>query len=170
MARHWNQHHDKDVSSLVIWGMEKITKLPRKGDSFRTLCKKEVFWIFHLNTRKPAGLNFEWDVSHFYEWYRFLGPPKMATIIYQLWCIFYDRWFVSLLSWLFFPCITSNIFGLDGYKFSRRIPHSILINIFFPLASCLVFVFIWNWFRFYLCIYPFTHVCLHPVFSLAGVA
>lgn len=67
IARHWNDYHNKDVSSLVIQGMEKIVGPLRGGDKLKILCRQEVHWIFNLNTRKPAGLNFKWDVSHFYE-------------------------------------------------------------------------------------------------------
>lgn len=67
VARHWNSVHHKDTSSLVIQGIDKIVKLPRGGDKFSILCKREVHWIFFLNTRCPSGLNFEWDVSHSYQ-------------------------------------------------------------------------------------------------------
>lgn len=67
IARHWVDIHFKDTSSLTIQGIEKIVKPPRGGDKFGILCKQEVRWIFNLNTRRPTGLNFEWDVSHFYQ-------------------------------------------------------------------------------------------------------
>lgn len=67
MAKHWNECHNKDVTNLCIQGVEKIVMPNRGGEEFRILCKKEVFWIFILNTRKPFGLNFEWDVTYFYE-------------------------------------------------------------------------------------------------------
>lgn len=67
VAKHWNLVHAKDVSSLFIQGIEKIATPKRGGDRFRLLCKREVYWIFILNTRIPLGLNFEWDVSHYYE-------------------------------------------------------------------------------------------------------
>lgn len=67
VARHWNDKHQKGVSNLVIQAIERIVLPARGGDKFRILCKREVYWIFFFNTRKPAGLNFEWDVSHFYK-------------------------------------------------------------------------------------------------------
>lgn len=67
VAKYWNDIHHKDVSSLVIQGVEKIVTPKRGGDLFRTLCRREVFWIFSLNTRLPLGLKFEWDVSHYYD-------------------------------------------------------------------------------------------------------
>ena len=67
VARHWNITHCKDISSLTVQGMEKMITPIRGGDKFRNLCRREVFWIFSLHTRIPRGLNFEWDVSHFYD-------------------------------------------------------------------------------------------------------
>lgn len=66
IARHWNINHQKDTKSLVIQGIEKIRKPPRGGDKFNILYRQEVKWIFIFNTRQPFGLNYEWDVSHFY--------------------------------------------------------------------------------------------------------
>lgn len=66
VARHFNDVHDGDISLLQIQGIEKVT--PNSGgDSFRILCKQEVFRIFSLNTRNPMGFNFEWDLTHFYD-------------------------------------------------------------------------------------------------------
>lgn len=67
VSKHWVYTHHKDTSSLTIQGIEKIITPVRGGDRFQLLCKREVLWIFSLDTRIPRGLNFEWDVSHFYE-------------------------------------------------------------------------------------------------------
>lgn len=67
VAKHWIFAHQKDVTSLHIQGIEKIVTPTRGGDRFQLLCKRKVYWIFSLNTRIPLGLNFEWDVSYFYE-------------------------------------------------------------------------------------------------------
>lgn len=67
VAKHWILVHHKDVSSLSIQGIEKIMTPVRGGDKFQLLCKREVYWIFSLNTRIPSGLNFEWDVSHYFD-------------------------------------------------------------------------------------------------------
>lgn len=67
VARHWVQHHKKNVPSHVIQGMEKITMPTRGGDKFGILCRKEAFRIFTLHTRKAVGLHFDWGVSYFYE-------------------------------------------------------------------------------------------------------
>lgn len=40
VAKHWNEHHNKDVASLSIQGVEKVTVPKRGGDKFRILCKK----------------------------------------------------------------------------------------------------------------------------------
>ena len=67
VARHWNNVHDKNISSLSIQGIERIVCPVRGGDRFKLLCKREVYCIFHLNSRQPWGLNFDWDVSHFHD-------------------------------------------------------------------------------------------------------
>lgn len=68
VAKHWIYVHQKDVSSLFIQGVEKIaTPVGGGGGKFHLLCKREVFWIFSLNTRIPLGMNFEWDVSYYYD-------------------------------------------------------------------------------------------------------
>lgn len=67
VANHWNSVHFKDTSSLSVQGIEKTVTPARGGDKFRMLCKRKVFWIFSLHTRIPFGLNFGWDVSHYYD-------------------------------------------------------------------------------------------------------
>lgn len=67
VARHWNMVHSKNTSSLVIQGIENVKTPIRGGNRLRLLCKREVFWIFSLNTRIPLGMNFEWDVSHYFD-------------------------------------------------------------------------------------------------------
>lgn len=39
VACHWNDFHNKDTSSLVIQGIEKVVRPPRGGDKFKILCK-----------------------------------------------------------------------------------------------------------------------------------
>lgn len=67
VARHWNDIHNKNTSSLSIQAIDKILRPPRGGDKFNLLCKREVRWIFILNTHLSFGLNIEWNVSHFYQ-------------------------------------------------------------------------------------------------------
>lgn len=68
VAKYFNHHHGGDKASLMVQVTDKIRVPNRAGDAFRSLCRREVYWIFYLQTRIPMGLNFEWDVSHFYEW------------------------------------------------------------------------------------------------------
>lgn len=81
VARHFNHVHGGDTSLLQIQGIEKINTSRGGGNKFRILCEREVFWIFSLNHRIPQGLNFEWDLTHFYDWlgYRNLGIPYWLT-------------------------------------------------------------------------------------------
>lgn len=67
VAKHWNLIYFKDVSSLSIQGMESIKNPARGGDRFRVVCKRKVYCIFSLHTRIPSGLNFKWNVSHYYD-------------------------------------------------------------------------------------------------------
>lgn len=66
VARHFRGFHAGYTSAMKVQVIEKIRTPERGGDIFRTLCHKAVFWIFLLQTRIPSGLNFEWDVSHYY--------------------------------------------------------------------------------------------------------
>lgn len=66
VAKHFNEAHNRDKSLIQIQAIEKILTPRREGDRFGVLCKCEVFWIFILQTRILNGLNFEWDLTHFY--------------------------------------------------------------------------------------------------------
>lgn len=57
VARHFNNAHRGDISALQIQGIEKFV-VSRRGDLFRTLCKCEVFLIFHIQIRIPSGVKF----------------------------------------------------------------------------------------------------------------
>lgn len=57
VARHFNNAHGGDISALQIQGIEKVMVPRRGGDLFRTLCKRKVFWILHVQTRILSGLN-----------------------------------------------------------------------------------------------------------------
>lgn len=67
VAKHFNMCHDGNISAMRVQVIDKIEVPKKGGDIFIFLCRREVYWIFHLQTRIPRGLNFEWDVSHFYE-------------------------------------------------------------------------------------------------------
>lgn len=51
-----------------LWEYRSLKKLMylREGDVIRLLCKREALWIFQFRTRMPHGLNFEWNIIHFY--------------------------------------------------------------------------------------------------------
>lgn len=66
VAHHFNSMHGGDVSLVHMQMVERV-KASSRGDVFRLLCKREVFWIFKLRSRIPEGLNHEWDVTHYYE-------------------------------------------------------------------------------------------------------
>lgn len=68
VAKHFNTYHGGEAA-LQVQAIYRI-KVPKVGweDAFRLFCRREVFWILHLQTRIPQGLNFEWDVSHFCKW------------------------------------------------------------------------------------------------------
>ncbi|OCT59575.1 hypothetical protein XELAEV_18000997mg [Xenopus laevis] len=48
--------------SFKEW-IEQIRIGTRGGDFWTKLRKKEVYWIFHLQTRLPLGLNYTFDVT-----------------------------------------------------------------------------------------------------------
>lgn len=55
-----------DFSALRYVSMEKVT-LPRRGGDFDSLLlRTEAFWIHHLNTLAPHGLNVDLDLKPFY--------------------------------------------------------------------------------------------------------
>lgn len=56
VAYHFNERHAGDPPAVLIKGVEKI-EVPRRGcDKFKLLCKREVFWIFHLKLENPWDL------------------------------------------------------------------------------------------------------------------
>lgn len=67
IVRHFNEAHGDNIMFIRIQAIEKVYTSRRGGDAFRLLCKCKVHWIFHLKTRIPEGLNFEWHRTHFYE-------------------------------------------------------------------------------------------------------
>lgn len=63
VAKHFRESHAGDISAMKVQVIEKIRTPKRGGD---ILCCREVFWIFLLQTHIPSSLNFDWDVSYFY--------------------------------------------------------------------------------------------------------
>lgn len=79
------------------------------GGKFHLLCKREVFWIFSLNTRIPLGMNFEWDVSYYYD--------QWEVFYFILFYPFHPfLWFLVPLLYLKVP---SQRFRLDVIKSSH---------------------------------------------------
>lgn len=124
VARHWNLTHSKDTFSLHIQGIEKIICPVRGGDKFRLLCRREVFWIFFLNTRIPRGVELPmgcflllWLVQHY------------AIVVYLCSihnCFTFFHSFTYLTGCLNF-CATSVLSGLT--------PSSRRLSDFFPFLS-----------------------------------
>lgn len=65
-AKHFIEHHEASLSSFQFFGLEKVTRPSRGGNWVHKLFLREAFWIFHLNTRYPCGLNFRTDLSYLY--------------------------------------------------------------------------------------------------------
>ena len=53
------------ISSLRYIGIEKVSLPPRGGDLENLLSKREHYWIYHLKTLTPHGLNVEYDLRCF---------------------------------------------------------------------------------------------------------
>lgn len=54
-----------NISSLKYVGIENI-KCPRRGGNVdNLLLKRELFWIYTLNTLAPRGLNEDFDIRPF---------------------------------------------------------------------------------------------------------
>lgn len=54
-------HTEKQLKFMLL---EHVAPLTRGGDRLTVLKKRELWWIFHLNTLRPAGLNIEFKVTH----------------------------------------------------------------------------------------------------------
>lgn len=53
------------ISSLKYIGIEKVVLPPRGGDLDNLLSRREHYWIYHLKTLTPYGLNVEYDLKCF---------------------------------------------------------------------------------------------------------
>ena len=53
------------VSSLRYTAIEKVTQPKRGGNFENTILKREAFWISHLGTLSPNGLNQDFDLRPF---------------------------------------------------------------------------------------------------------
>lgn len=62
VSKHFSQHHQGDLSSLRIYGRERVNRPRRGGDWRRALLNREAFWILRLATSHPRGLNYRSDL------------------------------------------------------------------------------------------------------------
>lgn len=53
-------HSEKDIRFMLL---EHIPLPPKGGDRLTILKKRELWWIYHLNTLKPNGLNIDFKVT-----------------------------------------------------------------------------------------------------------
>ncbi|OCT65992.1 hypothetical protein XELAEV_18042246mg [Xenopus laevis] len=61
VTKHFTQCNCGDIAYFSVQGIEKVRLGIRGGDPMRIFAKREVFWIFHLRTRLPLGLNYEFE-------------------------------------------------------------------------------------------------------------
>ncbi len=65
MAQHCAQASHGSAATLKFWGIDKATPASRGGDLINTLLRKDVLWIYNLNTVEPPGINEELNLSCF---------------------------------------------------------------------------------------------------------
>ncbi|OCT72143.1 hypothetical protein XELAEV_18035109mg [Xenopus laevis] len=63
VTRHFQKCNNSNLKYFSIQGIEQIKTGIRGGDLLMKLKKREVYWIFHLQTRLPLGLNYTFDVT-----------------------------------------------------------------------------------------------------------
>ncbi|MEE6515787.1 hypothetical protein FKM82_024830 [Ascaphus truei] len=63
VSRHFKLFHQQNPKTMQIMGIETISPCVLGGDRFKTLCRRETFWIHQLGTLNPGGLNECLDVS-----------------------------------------------------------------------------------------------------------
>ncbi|OCT57287.1 hypothetical protein XELAEV_18003724mg [Xenopus laevis] len=63
VTRHFQECNNSNLKYFSIQGIEQIKTGIRGGDLLMKLKKREVYWIFHLQTRLPLGLNYTFDVT-----------------------------------------------------------------------------------------------------------
>lgn len=66
VAKHFVEQHASSIDDFSFFAVEKLPKPSRGGDWQCILCNKEAFWILHLDTRSPQGLNFRSDLLYIY--------------------------------------------------------------------------------------------------------
>lgn len=53
-------HNEWDLKCMIV---DSVPPLSRRGDRLTKLMRKELEWIYKLNSRKPQGLNVEFKTS-----------------------------------------------------------------------------------------------------------
>lgn len=65
-AKHFIEHHETSPVSFSLYGIERVSNPSRGGNWVHKLFAQEVFWILHLNTCYPTGLNYRTNLMYFY--------------------------------------------------------------------------------------------------------
>lgn len=76
-SRHFVFHHNRETSLFRFKGIERVTLGYRGGDICRKLLIRGAFWIFHLHSRYPDGLNVRQDLR-----YQFWCPTLFTLYIF----------------------------------------------------------------------------------------
>lgn len=61
-SKHFRNTHAGDVSTLEIFGIERVNIPIRGGDKRRALLNREGFWILMMNSSHPRGMNHRLDL------------------------------------------------------------------------------------------------------------
>ena len=56
-------HYNGSATSFKCIGIERVRLNPREGNLINQLLKRELFWIYELNTIELCGLNETQDLS-----------------------------------------------------------------------------------------------------------
>lgn len=65
LSRHYDQFHNRDPSSLLVWGIEKYKPHWRGNNKVIKCSQSESRWIHELLTLVPLGHNVEFDLNCF---------------------------------------------------------------------------------------------------------
>lgn len=57
VSKHCIQQHGGSTGSIIFTGIQRISRPLRGGDLHKKRLNRESFWIYHLNTGSPNGLN-----------------------------------------------------------------------------------------------------------------
>lgn len=62
---HYKEKNHRSATSLKFIGIERVRHHPRGDHLINQLFRREVFWIFRLNTIEPYGFKEAQDLSYF---------------------------------------------------------------------------------------------------------